>query len=502
MNTKPTFLTTLFSLFMIALIFFIGFNGKRNYDVPNQLYQVYMDGEVIGVIEEKDDLLNMINEKQSSIKKKYKVDEVHVPNGLEIKSIVTYDGRINTISEIYDKITALKDFTVKGYEINVVKSDDDGNQVGEPLKIYVLDKKCFENAIDNLVETFVNEETYQKYLDGKQEEIVDVGTYVEDITLGQEVTIKPSYISINETIYDDVTDLTRYLLFGENLNKKSYKIKSGDTIEKVAAKNKLSVDEFIIANPELKSKDVLLFAGQKVNISLISPLIDVVVVSERTEIQDVPYKTSIKYDYDVSPDTNYVKQKGVKGKSKVTFKVETINGQDGNVVKTNTVVLSAPTTKIVIRGYGVGSGYIYTDSDWGWPTNAGYTITSDVGYRWGSYHNGLDIAGTGYGSTIYAAADGVVYDAGYYAADMGNYVMIDHQNGYFSRYFHLAYTSVTTGQKVKKGQKIGAMGNTGYVVPAPSKKYPFAGTHLHFEVWVGGKPWQGGKVINPLTLYK
>ena len=113
----------------------------------------------------------------------------------------------------------------------------------------------------------------------------------------------------------------------------------------------------------------------------------------------------------------------------------------------------------------------------------------------------MDIAGTGYGSPIYAAADGVVYDAGYSSA-AGYYVNIDHQNGYYTRSFHFSRAPlVKKGDKVTKGQKIGTMGNTGDVWPRPSKYNPTAGTHLHFEVWVGGKPHQGGRVINPLALY-
>ena len=66
----------------------------------------------------------------------------------------------------------------------------------------------------------------------------------------------------------------------------------------------------------------------------------------------------------------------------------------------------------------------------------------------------------------------------------------------------MTHIAVSEGTVVKKGQKLGGMGNTGYVVPAPTKKNPFAGTHLHFEVWKGGKPWQGGTAIDPLKLYK
>lgn len=63
----------------------------------------------------------------------------------------------------------------------------------------------------------------------------------------------------------------------------------------------------------------------------------------------------------------------------------------------------------------------------------------------------------------------------------GNYVDIEHANGYKTRYAHLKNIIVTKGKAVKQGEKIGYMGATGNVT----------GAHLHFEVW------QNGKRINP-----
>lgn len=87
-------------------------------------------------------------------------------------------------------------------------------------------------------------------------------------------------------------------------------------------------------------------------------------------------------------------------------------------------------------------------------------------------HGGIDIVGTG--STldyIVAHSDGTVVQArsNYKTTDTtggsyGNYVLIKHINGYYTLYAHMKYNSVTVkvGQKVKKGQVIGYMGNTGY----------------------------------------
>ena len=134
---------------------------------------------------------------------------------------------------------------------------------------------------------------------------------------------------------------------------------------------------------------------------------------------------------------------------------------------------------------------IITSGNWGWPTNIPYIISSQYGWRWGRLHSGVDISGTGYGSPIYAAAPGVVVDVGYNGLS-GNYVQVDHQNGYYTRYAHMVSISpyVKVGDYVKMGQTIGDMGCSGNCY----------GTHLHFEIWQG-KPYNGGQSINPMLFY-
>ena len=110
----------------------------------------------------------------------------------------------------------------------------------------------------------------------------------------------------------------------------------------------------------------------------------------------------------------------------------------------------------------------------------------------GSAHNGIDIVKEGYQlDNIVAHSDGVVVqvidncngNTPNNSNNPGNMVKIDHNNGYFTRYLHLAYGTikVKVGDRVKKGQVIGYMGNTGYSF----------GGHLHFEVW------NGNNRINP-----
>ena len=93
-----------------------------------------------------------------------------------------------------------------------------------------------------------------------------------------------------------------------------------------------------------------------------------------------------------------------------------------------------------------------------------------------AFHPGLDLTG-GYLTPIYATAPGVVSFTGQ-RSGYGNTIEIDHGAGFKTRYAHLQGMAVGLGQRVAVGQRIGAMGSTGRST----------GPHLHYEVWVDGRP--------------
>jgi murein DD-endopeptidase MepM/ murein hydrolase activator NlpD len=118
------------------------------------------------------------------------------------------------------------------------------------------------------------------------------------------------------------------------------------------------------------------------------------------------------------------------------------------------------------------------------PLRTAFRYTSGFGPRWGRMHNGTDFAGA-HGSPIHATADGVVIHADWLSG-YGRLVKIQHDFGIETRYAHLSEIRVSEGQKVSRGDVIGAMGNSGRST----------GTHLHYEVRVNEKP------VNPMTYIK
>lgn len=100
------------------------------------------------------------------------------------------------------------------------------------------------------------------------------------------------------------------------------------------------------------------------------------------------------------------------------------------------------------------------------------------------FHEGMDFTAVT-GTEIYATGDAVVTFADYKANGFGIHVKLDHGYGYETVYAHMSQVKVRRGQKVKRGDVIGLVGNTGLS----------AGPHLHYEVH------KDGKAVNPANFY-
>lgn len=488
MNKKTVFITFI-CLILSSFIFFVGYKKMDN---PQELYRVYLKGETIGYIENKELLEKYIDDAQIALKEKYNVDKVYAPNELDVIKEITYNQKISTEEEIYEKIKDKSPFTINGYKITIkgiqIIDEEQGEITTEDTVVYVLDKELFNEAVKNTVEVFVSEENYNNFINNTQKEITDVGTIIEDIYIKNEITIKEGRISTDETIFTDLDELNKYLLFGTTEEQQKYTVKDGDVISDIAYNNKLSVEEFLIANPEFTSASNLLYEGQIVNLGLIDPMFNLIEEDHVVEIQTQKYDTIIEYDSSLLVGYEKVVQEGVDGTVKVTKKVQKSNGEIESAIIATTEIVKPTVSKIVVKG----SKVIPTVGNvgvWYWPTNKPYIITSTYGWRWGKLHEGLDISGTGYGSPIYAANNGTVDRAGYTSTN-GNYIYINHNNGYYSIYAHLASINVTVGQAVSMGDKIGTMGQSGYAF----------GTHLHFGIY-RGYPFTTGYSVNPLNFY-
>lgn len=486
------------------LVFCLGFTHYNN-TIPENVYQVYIDGEVIGNIKSKTSFEEYINDKEKAIKKKYNVNKVEMPNGVIIKKVKTYNNNIDSNETIYKKIIKKKQFTIKGITITI-KNDEVKDY--KTKYIYVTKKSIFDEAVEKLIKSFVDEDKYTSYMEGIQKEITDTGSIIKDISIDEDITYKKSYISIDEEIFTDASTLSKYLLYGTTDKQSTYEVQEGDTIETVANANKLNVQEFLIANSNFKSENALLYTGQKVNVGLINPMISIVVEINGVSDEEKAYSVSVQYDENEVQGVDKVTQEGENGLYRVNREYKYVNGQLLDTINIGATELKPSVDKVIVKG----SKEIPEVADlsyWAWPTDTPYTITTYYGYRWGSMHAAIDIYGPGYGSNVYAANNGTVVETkgGCVAGNIscngrqGNYILINHNNGnYYTQYMHLSTILVSVGQVVSRGQKIATMGNTGEVYPTPTASSPYSGTHLHFATWKG-YPHRGGSPFNPLTLY-
>lgn len=501
--------------------------GKNLY--PKEYYNVYLDGELLGTVDSKNELDKYINEKtehyinilentkeyceiNESVEKiiadaeaveYYEkegnncalvttkagtyVDNVYIPNGLEIIQILSYEGRLNSVEEIYNKILEIKDFTVKGYQFTIKEEDSD-------KYIYVTDKKIFEDSVNELIKTYVGEEQYQSYIDKSQQEIKTTGTKIENVYIQEDISVKEKQIPIDEKIYTDSDELARFLLFGNEPKISSYVVKENEMIEEIAFNNEISVQEFLISNDKYKDSKSLITEGSEVEIKETNPQLKVVVESYSVEDKKAEYQTVYQYD-----DTQFIGhietvQEGQDGLERIKQRIQVINGITVYVEPKGKEILKASVDKIVLKGdkYVPNVGDL---SNWRWPSESGWTITDDYAWRTHpitgvrQFHQGIDIAGTGYGSKIYATNNGTVvykkYDSAY-----GYYIVVNHNNGYYTLYSHLSKFAegISVGTVVSRGQIIGYVGSTGMST----------GPHIHFEVWKDCEFCR----ISPWTLYR
>ena len=195
--------------------------------------------------------------------------------------------------------------------------------------------------------------------------------------------------------------------------------------------------------------------------------------------ETVKYDTVIQWDETKLPGESRVSVKGQNGKQRVTVEVVTVNGEEQYRAVVSTEMVQSPVTEVIVKGGSeevvVGDGV--ATGTFKWPLPYTKVISSPFASRWGSFHGAIDISnGRVNGKPIIASDGGKVIEAGWHNS-YGYYVLIDHGNGFKTRYAHCSSLNVKVGQKVAQGEYIADVGNTGYSF----------GAHLHFEVILNGQ---------------
>ena len=261
------------------------------------------------------------------------------------------------------------------------------------------------------------------------------------------------------------------------LNPEKYVVQEGDNLWLIARRNDTYVDEIKKAN-NLTSEN--LQPGQELIVVKTKPLLTVVAQVEGEKVEAIPYETEVVVDAS-APATVRVKNRAVTGKE------DYLPGhQEKRVIAereiTSEQIIKHPVTRVLVKGKQVvqvasrGSSGISKVCSIGRSTALLASITVPA--------TAIDITGKT-GTSLRAADSGYVVSAGW-SGGYGKCIVIDHGNGYSTRYAHCNSLNVSVGQKVSRGQVIATLGSTGRST----------GPHCHFEVMYNGSP------INPLNALK
>lgn len=339
-------------------------------------------------------------------------------------------------------LTASGDEIVNGTAVYIDGSLRFVTDQGDHLRTYLESvKDPFENGLDSSLR-----------VNFAHEIILEDGVYLKESIA--------SYDSIIETLNEGAVDYT-------------YTAVAGETVASAIENTGLSFDELARLNPEFVAMEQTIPEGTGIVVGgTASELLKVMVVQRVTTQEEIAFGTvtteSSEYDF----GKTVVVQEGETGLQEVTRDYTYIDGNYAGETIVGVNVIKSPVSRQIVKGTKLKSGMVAQvgSGSFVWPVPQ-YTYVS----RWMSgYHRGADICAP-YGVSVIASDAGAVITAGWHWS-YGNYVIIDHGNGWKTLYGHMSSLSVTQGQAVSQGQEIGKVGSTGNST----------GNHLHFEMIQNG----------------
>ncbi|MCK9217540.1 MAG: peptidoglycan DD-metalloendopeptidase family protein [Firmicutes bacterium] len=330
-------------------------------------------------------------------------------------------------------------------------------------------------ADDNVIACFKTKEEAESvlefvkdnYLKGINEE------ELKEITFDEKVEVKEDFGQLSDLA--EAEEAQKIIITGTD-EIKIHKVDSGESFWSISRKYDISVDDLIKANPEANPEKIQI--GQELNLIVPKPLISVKTVEESKYIDKIDFEQKLEYSNSLYKDQTSIRVKGEYGEKEVIADITKVNGIEVKRDILSEKVIKKPKEQILVKGTKdpppkKGTGVFST------PTRG--SLTSRFGMRRGRHHDGIDI-GAPIGTPVNAADGGVVIFVGT-SGSYGKLIKIDHGANFVTYYGHLSSYKVKVGDKVYKGQTIGAVGNTGRST----------GPHLHFEIRKNGQP------VNPLN---
>jgi murein DD-endopeptidase MepM/ murein hydrolase activator NlpD len=399
-------------------------------------------------------------------------------NDKKISTIYDYDKfKEHVLAKYKDKLAAGDGKILFEDSVSIVERHADKTHQLDQADAYdkLIDKVKFVAKAVEVVETNTGKKYYVPNLTVWQNGLnkIQKAMATKDSKTSIQLKSNVTY-SITEAPVEAV--LTSDELVHKMMNDKNqtYVTQAGDTLSSVAEHYKITRAELLLLNPKYNEASTLM---PNTELAVTSPdyknKFTQVNVITRTE--PIPYAVEYINDDTLYEDEQRVEVPGEDGEEFVQVSIK--QDENDEEVLLNKLALSHikdPVTQVIRRGTkehkDVGTGNFI------WPTASHRTSTEfGLDYLFGQprFHRGLDI-NEGLNAHIMASDHGIVI-VNEYNDVYGNYIIIDHQNGYYTLYAHLNKSNVRLNQLVEKGELIGYMGSTGLST----------GNHVHFEIRSG-----------------
>lgn len=437
------------------------------------VYRIYINDEVVGLINNKEEYDTFIENHMKELLQQYPDQVIYAPTNVRVEEEVTLLP-VDSIDNqaVLSQVAEKADFKTS---TNVVT-------IGEQ-KFAVKDTAVVESTLMDLMKYYTGTENLAKIMDTENpiQALSETGSQYIGAKVVEPVKVESSYAAPDEVLTTD--QMRRMMLYGQKGPQQTVTFGEDSSLWYIARDYGLTEEELILLNPQVEGLKWGELLGMELDVTPLNPIIHVQTEQEKVNVAPISYETEYIDDETMLKGQTKVTQTGQNGEFLTRTKVEYVNGEQTNSTVVEETQLSEPVKEVIIRGTKVVSGV--GTGNWVWPTTS-RNVT--CGYLCYSGHYAIDISAST-GQSVYAADNGVVVSASYNAA-YGNVILINHKNGYYTRYAHLNSMNVKAGDIVEAGQLIGGAGNTGNST----------GTHLHFEIRTntGSQP---SYAPNPLDFY-
>lgn len=443
---------------------------------PKKVNVLYYQNQLVGVISDEkklDELLNDVYKER--YEKKYPNKKLGLSDDIHYAYEYTLEQYENKDKEIFSFINKEDLFSIEAQQISFSNGS----------VMYVNDLNDFEEAKEKYILYYVDEKSYRNISKEKTNKLEgEYGRIVTSFYLDEKTAINKDFTSENK-ILKNSDEIVEWFIQGYDDTKLTYTVEDGDTIQGVASKSGVEVNNLMITNKTiLHEQNQLLEPGTKINVKgVVSPINFKVEKEATNKVTIYPDNTEYIEDATLALGVEKVVQEEVLGYRKVVMKEIYNNGVMIDSEELSSQVLSTPQKKIIRIGT--------KESDDGnkGSLNTGIISAGNFRYpvenpratcKWMCYrnHEALDVqnAYNKYGE-VYAADSGVVRVNSYNGIN-GYWIEIDHENGFVTYYGHMNEKGyIEEGERVEKGQVIGQIGMTGLAT----------GPHVHFEVRYKGK---------------